>query len=169
MLYGTRPSRCLAVSYGQRHAKELGFARFHADKLRIPLEVVEVPPLFGSQLTDGGGSVVVPFRNAIMLGLAVNRAEAGGLERVTIATNRDDWEMFPDCTPNFLAAYNRMLSASGIEVVVKAPYVYLTKKQIVELGRSMSIDLEATWSCYAGGDSPCGSCLACRLRAEALA
>lgn len=129
---------------------------------------IELPMLMGSTLTDGKGSVVVPFRNPIMLSLAVNLAASIGAEAVTIGCNADDRDMFPDCRWTAIDALNHAIKISGVNVEICAPYVNEPKWKIAGLGQEMGVPLYETWSCYEGGVEPCGKCLACQKRKEAL-
>lgn len=153
--------------YKQRHVQELTFAKYHCKLLGVPFKTIEIPQLSGSELTDGRAGVVVPNRNAILLSIAVNTALSLGCELVTYACNSTDTAIFPDCRPEFVAAFNAMLKAQEISVQVATPYIDKAKWWIVGKGRDMGVDLNQTWSCYKGGMIPCGECLACTTRKEA--
>jgi 7-cyano-7-deazaguanine synthase len=159
---------CALFRYGQNHEQELTFAKGHCRKLNVQFTAVDLPRLRGSSLTGDSGSVVVPNRNAIMLSVAVNLAFAAKAEAVTFASNLDDASGFPDCRPEFVSAFNAAVKAAGIEVEVCAPYINLTKRQIVDIGRRLGVQLWDTWSCYTGGSTPCGRCAACMKREQAL-
>lgn len=159
---------CALFRYGQNHEQELTFAKGHCRKLNVQFTTVDLPRLRGSSLTGDSGSVVVPNRNAIMLSVAVNMAFAAKVEAVTFASNLDDASGFPDCRPEFVSAFNAAVKAAGIEVEVCAPYINLTKRQIVDIGRRLGVQLWDTWSCYTGGPTPCGHCAACVKREQAL-
>ena len=103
-----------------------------------------------------------------MLSVAVNMACAAKAEVVTFASNMDDASGFPDCRPEFLLAFNAAVKAAGIDVEVCAPYINLEKRQIVDIGRRLGVQLWDTWSCYTGGETPCGTCSACVKREQAL-
>lgn len=161
--------RPLLFDYKQRHVQELQWAKHHCLRLGIIYTTIELPQLLASSITDGkASSPVVPNRNAIMLSIAVNFAVSLGFHTVTYACNEDDAEMFPDCRPEFLAAFNSMIKAAGCKVEVKAPYIDKPKWWIAGMGRELAVALNETWSCYVGGVEPCGRCLACRKRAAAL-
>lgn len=159
---------CALFRYGQKHAQELSFAMGHCRRLGLLFTTLEVPNLRGSQLTDGSGSFVVPNRNAILLSIAANLAEAARAEAVTYGCNADDSGMFPDCRPDFVARMNDMLKSAGSMVEVCAPYITRTKRQIVAIGRNLNVPMYDTWSCYMGGANHCGTCPACIKREEAL-
>lgn len=158
------------VNYGQRHyEQESGCAKLHCHITNTLFTTLIIPQLAGSKLTDGTGSNVVPVRNLILIGLAVNLAEKAGAEAVLIAANKDDQTGFPDCTHDFFEATNAALKAAGSSVEVCYPYIGLTKWQIVQRARKLGVELHNTWSCYMGGCKPCGQCDACKKRNAAMA
>jgi len=159
---------CVLFDYKQRHAQELNWARHHCNRLGILFTTIDIPELRGSELTDGMGGVVVPNRNAVLLSLAVNVAVASNAELVTYGCNKDDAKMFPDCRSEFVKAYNEMLKAAEIDVQICVPYIEKSKWEIADIGRQLDVKFEETWSCYRGGIQPCGECVACVKRAEAL-
>ena len=160
---------CCLVDYGQRHVQELGFAKHHAGQLGLLYSTVTVSQLRGSSLTDGKGGMVVPFRNSVLLSHACNLAAVCGAEIVTYACNKDDEKNFPDCRKGFIKAFNKVLEESEINVQVAAPFIDKAKWEIADLARQMGVDVSQTWSCYRGGQEPCGECEACKKREEALA
>jgi len=154
--------------YHQKHVQELAFAKHHCRTLGTLFTTISLPQLRGSTLTDGGGTVVVPNRNAILLSMAVNLAVAAQADTVTIGCNHADEAMFPDCRMAFIQAFNSMLAMSEIHVEVCAPYLDKPKSWIMGKAREMGVDMNQTWSCYEGGIKPCGQCLACKTKTEAL-
>jgi 7-cyano-7-deazaguanine synthase len=109
----------------------------------------------------------VPFRNAVLLSMAVGWAEVLGARRVYYGAVSQDSSGYPDCRPSFIEAFNRLVTegtkpGSGIEV--RAPLVNLNKAQIVALALSLGLPLESTWSCYSRNDLACGTCDSCALR-----
>lgn len=159
---------CVLFHYEQRHFKELDYAKRHCERLKVLYTLLCLPQLQGSELTDGGGGVVVPNRNAVFLSHAVNVAVAAKADTVTYACNADDETVFPDCRLSFVQAFNAMLKACEIPVEVCAPYVDKKKWWIGGLARELGVPLEDTWSCYRGDKEPCGKCPACLKREEAL-
>jgi len=141
----------------------------------------------GSTLTDssidvptseGGESIpatYVPARNLIFLSVAVGIAEVRNLDAVVIGVNALDYSGYPDCRPEFVRSFASTAALAlkrGVEgrpVEVKAPLVDLGKADIVRLGMELGAPLRLTWSCYRGGDRPCGDCDACALRAKGFA
>ena len=184
--------RCAALSagYGQRHARELSSARAVARALRVPLLEVslDLPWLKSSSLVGrdirlpdvplsriGRGpipSTYVPGRNTILLALAVSLADADGAEAVVIGANALDYSGYPDCRPEYFRAFARAArlgtrtGAEGRSLRIEAPLLRLSKAGIVRLGLRLKAPFALTWSCYAGGRSPCGRCDSCKLRAK---
>lgn len=189
MLYDYHERIALAVTYdyGSKHnAKEIPFAQLHCRRLGIEHIVIPLgfmQQYFQSSLLQGGEeipeghyaadnmkSTVVPFRNAIMLSVAVGMAESRGLQSVFIANHAGDHTIYPDCRPEFIRAFDAT-AASGTynHVRIEAPYTNLTKADIARKGALLGIDYAETWSCYKGGDVHCGRCGTCVERREALA
>ena len=172
MLYDYQERIAVAISfdYGSNHnAKEIPFAQLHCRRLGIehlviPLEFIH--RYFDSSLLQGA---VVPFRNAIMLSVAVGLAESRHLNYVMMANHGGDHTIYPDCRPEFVKAFSDASVAGTYEKVeVWAPYTMLTKVDIAKRGKELGIDYSETWSCYKGGDVHCGRCGTCMERKEAL-
>lgn len=172
---------CLIFDYGQRHKKEVGFAKKLAQKTRSSYFVLNIKlPWKNSALLDkrlkvpenknlsGVPITYVPARNTIFISYALSFAEAIGADSVFIGANARDFSGYPDCRPMYFKRFNELakkaIKAKGIRV--KAPLLYKTKKDIVNIGRRLDVPFELTWSCYKGGARPCGKCDACRLRAK---
>ncbi|MDP7030356.1 MAG: 7-cyano-7-deazaguanine synthase QueC [Phycisphaerales bacterium] len=186
---------CMAVSfdYGQRHRGELECARrvCEAAGVRDHREVtIDPAPLAGSVLTGGPGEVprpsgpgevgeeipptYVPARNTIFLSMALAMAESEGASQIHIGANAVDYSGYPDCRPEYIAAFDRLASLAtkaGVEgrpIRVVAPLLHLTKGEIIRAGVHLGVDYGLTSSCYDPDDreGPCGVCDACVLRAE---
>ena len=188
MLYEYRERIALAVSfhYGSKHNdKELAFAKLHCERLGIEHIVISlgfIRDWFHSSLLQGGEAVpegnydemsmkstVVPFRNGIMLSIAIGMAEDRKLQYVMLANHSGDHTIYPDCRPEFVAAMDQTACAgtwNGVRLLT--PYTNLTKTEIVRHGLKLGINYDETWSCYKGGDKPCGVCGTCREREQAL-
>lgn len=188
MLYDYQERIAVAISfdYGSNHnAKEIPFAQLHCRRLGIehlviPLEFIH--RYFDSSLLQGAEAIpeghyaadnmkstVVPFRNAIMLSVAVGLAESRHLNYVMMANHGGDHTIYPDCRPEFVKAFSDAAVAGTYEKVeVWAPYTMLTKVDIAKRGKELGIDYSETWSCYKGGDVHCGRCGTCMERKEAL-
>jgi 7-cyano-7-deazaguanine synthase len=176
----------LTVDYGQRHRIELDAAERVAAALGAERHVVlplDLTAFGGSALTaeiavpkDGvGGSVpvtYVPARNTIFLSLALGWAEAVGAADLFIGVNALDYSGYPDCRPEFIAAFERVAAlgtkagSEGRPFTLHAPLQHMTKADIVREAARLGLDAGLTWSCYdpAPGAAHCGLCDSCRLR-----
>ncbi len=115
-------------------------------------------------------STVVPFRNGIMLSIAVGIAESNGLRYVMMANHGGDHSIYPDCRREFVCAFDAAAKAGTyVGAGILAPYTGITKADIARRGKEMGLDYSETWSCYKGGDVHCGRCGTCVERREALA
>jgi 7-cyano-7-deazaguanine synthase len=181
----------LTVDYGQRHRVELSAAKRIARWLRAREHVklrVDLRAVGGSALTGGvpvprGGPrkgipvTYVPARNTLFLALALGLAEARAADAIVIGCNRIDFSGYPDCRPEFLEAFSRVME-TGTKAGVKgraprllAPLLDLSKEAIVRLGERFDVPFADTVSCYDPGPRgrPCGACDACRLRQRGFA
>jgi 7-cyano-7-deazaguanine synthase len=148
----------LLFDYRQRHVQELEWAKYHAKLCGVLYTTMQLPELGG--LTEQ--SWIVPNRNAIFLSVAVNVACQAKADTVTIGCNADDADYFPDCRQAFLDSMNAAVKAAGYNVEICAPYLDRNKSWIVNLARDMRIKLNELWTCYHGGEKPCGECPACK-------
>lgn len=189
LLYDYQDQIALAVSfdYGSNHnAREIPFAKLHCERLGIAHMVIPLSFMaehFKSSLLEGSEAIpegnydddnmkstVVPFRNGIMLSIAVGLAESRGLKHVMMANHGGDHAIYPDCRPEFVDAFSEAARTGTYEgVTLLSPYTNLTKADIVRRGKALNIDYSETWSCYKGGDKHCGLCGTCRERREAFA
>jgi len=178
---------CLIFDYGQKHKKEIIQAKAVARKAGCKSFVVKISlPWKGSALLDNKISVpqgraldakgipvtYVPARNIIFLSFAASYAEAIGAKIIFIGANAVDYSGYPDCRPEFIRSYQRMLeqglksSVEGKSIKVMTPLIHLSKARIVKLAIKLKVPLYLTWSCYNGASKPCGTCDSCRLRAQ---
>ncbi len=189
LLYDYAQYAALAVSfdYGSNHnAREIACAAEHCRRLGIEHIVIPlgfISEYFDSSLLSGAEAIpegeyadtnmkstVVPFRNGIMLSVAVGLAESRGLKRVLIANHGGDHAIYPDCRPSFIRHINGAAMAGTYNNVrIEGPYTYLTKTQILERGMKLGVDYSYTYSCYKGGAKHCGVCGTCTERREAFA
>ena len=185
--YADRIALAVSFDYGSNHnAREIPFARLHCERLGIEHLVIPLSFMqqyFHSSLLDGADAIpeghyedanmrstVVPFRNGIMLSVAVGMAESRGLHHVMMANHGGDHAIYPDCRAEFVSAFDQAARAGTyIGVSLLAPYTQLTKADIARRGQQLGIDYAETWSCYKGGDKHCGRCGTCVERREALA
>lgn len=188
LLYERKDEIALGISfdYGSNHnAREIPFARMHCERLGIRHLVINlsfIHQYFKSSLLSGADkipegsydddnmkSTVVPFRNGIMLSIAVGIAESEGLKKVFIANHGGDHAIYPDCREEFIEAINAASQAGTYEHVrILAPYTNITKTDIALRGKQLEIDYSETWSCYKGGEVHCGKCGTCVERKQAL-
>ena len=188
LLYEWKERIALGISfdYGSNHnAKEIPLAQMHCNRLgikhiTIPLSFMH--QYFKSSLLDGADAIpeghyaddnmkstVVPFRNGIMLSIAIGIAESNELKNVLIANHGGDHTIYPDCRPEFIKAINAAAeTGTFVNINVLAPYTNITKTDIARRGRELGIDYAETWSCYKGGEHQCGKCGTCVERKEAL-
>jgi 7-cyano-7-deazaguanine synthase len=180
----------LSLNYGQRHRRELQAASAVAAALGIAEHhtlAVDLSAWGGSALTDGtlavptGGveagvipSTYVPGRNTVFIALGLSLAEARGAERLVLGVNAVDYSGYPDCRPDYLAAFQQLAGLSskagreGQATELWAPLVRWSKTEIVRQALRLDVPIAATWSCYSGGETPCGMCDSCRIRDAAL-
>jgi 7-cyano-7-deazaguanine synthase len=115
-------------------------------------------------------STVVPFRNGIMLSIAVGIAESNDLKYVMMANHGGDHTIYPDCRPEFVKAFDEAAKAGTfVNVGLLSPFTNWTKADIARRGKELGIDYSETWSCYKGGEKHCGKCGTCVERREAFA
>jgi 7-cyano-7-deazaguanine synthase len=176
----------LAVDYGQRHRSELNAAARVAAANGSELKILplDLRTIGGSALTDdidvpeeeteGIPITYVPARNTIMLSLALAWAEVLASNDIFIGVNAVDYSGYPDCRPEFIAAYQRMArlatraGVEGGEITIHTPLIDLTKAEIISRGIKLGVDYSRTVSCYQadGEGRACGVCDSCRIRRE---
>lgn len=178
----------LAVDYGQRHRSELQAARRVAEAAGTELKVLQLDlrAIGGSALTDdiavpeAEGDAVdtgipvtyVPARNTVMLSLALGYAEVLGAGVIAIGVNAVDYSGYPDCRPEYIAAFEAMANLAtkagveGRKLRIHTPLIDLTKAQIIQAGTALGVDYGLTVSCYQADDDgrACGRCDSCRIR-----
>ena len=175
----------ILFDYGQRHKKELDCASKICDNLGIVPKIVDLQALntvSESALTRSNiivpegasfddpiqSQTVVPNRNAIMLLLATSYAQSVSAKNVFFGCHSGDFDIYPDCRIEFVDLLNSLIRQQGFDVEVKAPYIYMNKADIVSIGIMIKVPFNDTWTCYQGGDEPCGKCGACIERQEAF-
>jgi 7-cyano-7-deazaguanine synthase len=180
----------LSFRYGQRHERELLAARQVAAALQIKEHFVvdvNLAQWGGSALTDDNLAVptegvqageipitYVPGRNTVFIAIALSLAESKGAEAIYLGINAVDYSGYPDCRPDYLAAFQQLATLSskvGVEghaPQLIAPLVMDSKVDIVRRARRLGVPIDLTWSCYQGGETPCGVCDSCRIRERAI-
>lgn len=189
-------AHALSVNYGQRHTSELaaaarvaaalgavqhktvqvdlrsiGGSALTADEIAVPLDTDGVPS------GDGIPATYVPARNTIMLSVALGWAEVLGAADLFCGVNAVDYSGYPDCRPEFIAAFEALANVAtkagveGVGLRVHAPLIDMRKADIVREGLRLGVDFAQTVSCYRADTEgrACGHCDACRLRAEGFA
>ena len=183
---------CLSFNYGQRHSAEL----VAADRVVKALGAAKhrvlnfgLAQFGGSALTDTNIAVpvdgvqpgipvtYVPARNTIMLSLALAWAEVLGSRDIFVGVNAVDYSGYPDCRPEYIAAFETMANLAtkagveGAKLHIYAPLIDLSKAEIIRTGSTLGVDYGLTVSCYQADESgrACGVCDSCRLRAEGFA
>ncbi|HQU97993.1 MAG TPA: 7-cyano-7-deazaguanine synthase QueC [Nitrosomonas sp.] len=183
----------LSVSYGQRHSSELSAAKKIADLLGAyehKYISVDLSTFGGSALVDSSISVptngvidcvipitYVPARNTIMLSLAIAWAETLDCQDIFIGVNAVDYSGYPDCRPDYIAAFETMANLAtraaveGKKMTLHAPLINLSKSEIIQAGVVLGVDYGATVSCYQADElgQACGQCDACRIRKAGFA
>ncbi len=179
----------LHVAYGQRTEKrELRAFRaqadhFHADH-RLECRLEHLRQIGGSSLTDPAirvepanlgrkeiPSSYVPFRNAHFLSIAVSWGEVLGARKIFIGAVAEDSSGYPDCRPEYYAAFNCVVAAGTrpeTQLEIVTPVIHLRKSQIVRQGLELGAPFELTWSCYQDDEVACGACDSCALRLRAF-
>lgn len=187
----------ITVSYGQKHTKEILCAGAVAGVYNKPLHVVDMRN-FGAILSDLHASALVdvneplphdrrlsemtakvprsyvPGRNTILLSLAQSVGEALDVDYIYCGFNAVDFSGYPDCRPIFVQRWNGLATVAtkrGYEnrpIILRAPIVDFSKVSVVRRGLDFNAPMGLTWSCYEGGERPCGRCDSCRIRYQAF-
>ena len=178
----------LIFDYGQRHKKEIDFAKRIARAARSPYRVLKASfPGRGSSILDkkekipvlrsfkrikkGIPSTYVPARNLVFLALAVSFAESIKARAIFIGAHTDDYSGYPDCRKKFFDAFKRSVAAGtkdGRNIKIYTPLIGKNKKAIIREGMRLGVPFGSTWSCYTGGKAPCGVCDSCYFRKKAF-
>lgn len=182
---------CLVFDYGQRHKKEINFAKKIAATAGCAHQIININlPWKGSSLLDREmllpspanprtrepanniPSTYVPGRNIIFLSFALSYAEALNAEAIFIGAHAQDYSGYPDCRPEFYRAFIKAAKAGtkrgmeGKPIKIITPLINKNKSQIIKLGKKLDVPFEWTWSCYKGEKIPCGTCDSCYFRAK---
>jgi 7-cyano-7-deazaguanine synthase len=178
----------LSFDYGQRHRIELQAANVISAEMGASEHKtikLDLRSIGGSALTDDNIAVpevlavgipvtYVPARNTVFLSIALGWAEVLGAETIFIGVNAVDYSGYPDCRPEYIAAFETMANLatkSGVEgqaLTIQTPLIDLTKAQIIKQGLSLGVDYKKTVSCYQADNNghACGRCDSCRLRRQ---
>jgi len=173
----------LAFDYGQIARKEVEHAKIIANRFQIPLKVIDLSSL--KQIFKGATAlcdeeipmpasfeqrIIVPFRNAIFLSIAVSYANSIGASVVFYGAQGDDASFYPDCRKEFFETFQKSAQlGTGSSIRVEAPFHGKKKSEILRIGEKLDLPYELTWSCYLGGAKHCGRCESCLNRKKAFA
>lgn len=192
--YGKDNVIALSISYGQKHSKEVEVSRNISKYYKVEYIYLDLAKIFeysecslldhskeeipkgdyANQLKTTNGSPVstyVPFRNGLFLSSAASIALSKGCSIIYYGAHSDDaaGNAYPDCSSSFNNAMNEAIyEGSGKQLRIEAPFVSWTKSDIVKKGIELKVPYELTWSCYEGGEKPCGKCGTCIDRAKAF-
>jgi len=175
-------SYAITFSYGQIATKEVEYATQVAERLGIPIKLVDLSSLKDifagvTSLCDENipmtssfsQPIIVPFRNAIFLSIAVSYAVAVGARRVFYGAQGSDEPFYPDCRREFYESFGRAAKlGTGQDITIEAPFNNIPKSRIVKLGSELGVPFELTWSCYLNGSKHCGKCESCINRKKAF-
>lgn len=182
----------LSFDYGQKHNKELECAKATAQKAGASehnIVSLKLNLWGGSSLTDAAIEVedgdvdrtdipqtYVPARNMVFLSVAASYAEAIGAQDIFIGVSEVDYSGYVDCREEFISAMENAINMGTVAAVeqgkkmrIHAPFIHLNKTDEIKIGEELGVDWSLTWSCYRGGEKPCGTCDSCLLRAKAFA
>lgn len=192
--YGSKNVTALSITYGQKHRREIEAAEkiaefYNVEKIDLDLSLIfkfsdcsllessneKIPhKSYGEQLENTGGlpvSTYVPFRNGLFLSSAAAVAISKGCGIIYYGAHSDDaaGNAYPDCSKQFNDAINTAIYVgSGKQVMIEAPFIGMTKAEVVKKGLELKAPYHLTWSCYEGGDVPCGECGTCIDRKKAF-
>lgn len=192
--YGSENVVALSIFYGQKHDKEIKASDdvasyYNVEHIKLDLSTIfdfsdcsllahsdkEIPKeSYASQIEKTGGSPVstyVPFRNGLFISSAASIALSKGCSRIYYGAHADDsaGNAYPDCSDVFNEAMNKAVyEGSGRQLEIVAPFVGINKAEVVKRGLEINVPYELTWSCYEGGEKPCGKCGTCIDRVKAF-
>ncbi len=196
---GVDSSTCLAIAmkafdeiisvsanYGQRHLKEINYAKELCDHYGVAHEYFTLPDMPTTMLTDpdseipdasyanlpdGISPTYVPFRNGLLLSRIASIAQASEADAIFFGAHAEDAQnwAYPDCTPEFIGAMaNAIFIGTYQKTRLHTPLMWMKKYEIIQLGSKLGVPWKMTWSCYKGEDLHCGICPTCRARKEAF-
>lgn len=181
----------ITFQYGQKHDKELQCARTVAKAAGVKEHKVVnllLNQWHGCALTDPdmeieNGNIqrqdipdtYVPARNMVFLSVAASWADALDITDIFIGVSEVDYSGYVDCREEFIRAMENAINLGTVlgaekkqRITIHAPFMHMTKSEEVKLGMQLGVDLGLTWTCYRGGDKPCGTCDSCLLRSKAF-
>jgi len=172
----------ITFKYGQIATKEIECAQKIAEKLAIPIKIVDLSSL--REIFAGVTSlcdetipmtssfskpIIVPFRNAIFLSIAVAYATSIGATKIFYGAQGSDELFYPDCRKEFYKSFETAAKlGTGHEISIEAPFHNIQKSAIIKLGSELSVPFDLTWSCYLNNQKHCGICESCINRKKAF-
>ncbi|MHA1869037.1 MAG: 7-cyano-7-deazaguanine synthase QueC [Candidatus Heimdallarchaeaceae archaeon] len=176
----------LTFFYGQRHKKEIEYSKKIVNITNVKHKIIDisnineliakgalsgtdkVPHTFYNNITQK--QTIVPNRNMIMLSIAVGYAVKINAKKVFYGAHKSDYSVYPDCRKEFIKAIDTAVYLGNLwtPVEIEAPFIDMTKADIVKLGLKLNVPYELTWSCYEGKSRPCLECGTCLERTEAF-
>jgi 7-cyano-7-deazaguanine synthase len=192
--YGAENVAALVIFYGQKHKKEIAAAEHIAEYYKVKCRKIDISALFAGMacpLLEGGNGEIphesydaqlkktngapvatyVPFRNGLFISAAAAAAISEGCEVMIYGAHADDsaGNAYPDTSPAFNKAMaEAVYIGSGNVLRLRSPFESLNKAGVVKIGKELGVPYEMTWSCYEGGDKPCGVCGTCIDRKAAF-
>lgn len=177
--------KAISFNYGQRHKKELEYAAKTCEKLGVEHKVVDMtfltelvsnssltgkePVPHGHYEDETMKKTVVPNRNMIMASIAIGWAVNEDYDEVVLGVHAGDHAIYPDCRPKFVGALRYIAECANFKPInIYTPFLDIDKGDIAIQGKELNVDYSLAWTCYEGGEKPCGLCGACQERAEAF-
>lgn len=178
---------CITFDYGQKHLKEIEFAKSVCKELNIKQTFIKIGNSdeifgstslvhednkipYGSYKEESMKSTIVPNRNMIFLSYAIAYSIAHEIDEVWYGAHAGDHFIYPDCRPEFLKSMDQAANlCDPSQVSIKAPFINLDKGEIFKIGINLNLDYSKTWTCYEGKELACGECGSCVERLEAFA
>lgn len=177
----------ISFDYAQRHRKELEYGAAFCARYEIPRLVVNLRDV-GALMAKGAGALldrntpvphghyesesmkdtVVPGRNLMFASIAAAIAATNGFDAIALGVHAGDHAIYPDCREEFITALGAIVVDGGANVEIVTPFLDEDKRFIARRSMELGLDASLTWTCYEGGDEPCGKCGACVERAEAF-
>jgi 7-cyano-7-deazaguanine synthase len=173
---------CLSFKYGQIADKETEHAKLIAQSLGVPIKVIDMNNL--KELFMGVTSlcdrnialtstfsqpIIVPFRNAIFLSIAVSYAAGIGAKKIFYGAHGSDAAFYPDCREEFYKSMEQTARlGTEMDIEIKAPFSGIPKSELIKIGASLGVPFQITWSCYLDGTKHCGKCESCVNRKNAF-
>ncbi len=173
---------CISFKYGQIAEKETNQAKLIAARLGAPIKVIDMSNLKDifmgvTSLCDKNIAltsafsqpIVVPFRNAIFLSVAVSYAASIGAGKIFYGAHSSDAKFYPDCREEFYKSFEQTARmGTEMDIQISAPFSSIPKSELIKVGEELGVPFQLTWSCYLDGEKHCGKCESCVNRKKAF-